>query len=126
VVHASVRFTPRRPALLASALVFAPALVLLGCSNATDTPPPDPGPPYPEGGLLDYPVDELGPFRVGYRTFLHTYQPKLGGPREIRINIWYPTLDMEGTNPKYLNVFPDEDVFEDASVAKPIDRKSVV
>jgi len=82
----------------------------------------DPGPKMPEGAPLDAPVDELGPFRVGYRTFLHTYQPEgLGGPREIRINLWYPTLDTEGTPPKYLSVFKDDDVLEDATVAPPWD-----
>ncbi|MBK9262669.1 MAG: hypothetical protein IPM54_23065 [Polyangiaceae bacterium] len=76
----------------------------------------------PEGGLLDYPVDEVGPFRVGYRTFIHTYSPAdNSGPRDIRINIWYPTLDTEGENPKYINVFPDDDVFIDAKLAPPME-----
>jgi len=104
-----------------TALTFGLALVL-GCGPTEQSPATPAGPPMPEGGLLDYPVDELGPFHVGYRTFLTTYQPKVvEGPREIRINIWYPTLDEEGTNPKYLNVFPDDDVFEGASVAPPFD-----
>ncbi|UQA59649.1 alpha/beta hydrolase family protein [Polyangium aurulentum] len=82
----------------------------------------DPGPKMPDGAPLDAPVDQLGPFRVGYRTFLHTYQPDgLGGPREIRIDLWYPTLDTEGTPPKYLNVFKDDDVLEGATVAPPWD-----
>jgi len=101
----------------ASMVVFS-----LGCTSAETPEEPDPGPKMPEGGLLDYPVDAIGPFHVGYRSFYHTYQPKgVDGPREILVNLWYPTLDEEGTPPAYLNVFVDEDVFEGASVAPPME-----
>ncbi|WP_170319553.1 chlorophyllase/cutinase-like alpha/beta fold protein [Polyangium spumosum] len=96
--------------------------LLSGCAPEAPPSNPDTGPKMPEGDLLDYPVDAPGPFRVGYRSFLYTYQPKgVPGPREIRVNLWYPTLDEEGTPPRYINVFPDEDVFEGASVAPPME-----
>lgn len=76
----------------------------------------------PEGGLLDYPVDQIGPFNVGYRTWVHTYQPDgIAGARDIRLNIWYPTLDKEGPHPYYLTIFEDNDVFEGASLAPPME-----
>lgn len=81
------------------------------------------GPEMPDGGLLHFPVDAVGPFRVGYRAWKITYEPKAGGggPREIGINVWYPTLDTEGTNPVYLKLFEDTDVLENAALAPPIE-----
>ncbi|MDC0740380.1 alpha/beta hydrolase family protein [Polyangium mundeleinium] len=117
-----VSFSAFRQVRRLLALGIGSVSLLSGCSPEAPPANPDTGPKMPEGGLLDYPVDAIGPFRVGYRSFLHTYQPKgVEGPREIRINLWYPTLDEEGTPPKYLNAFPDDDVFEGATVAPPME-----
>ena len=113
---AVVSFSAFRRAHRAIALGIGSVALLAGCSP--EAPPANP----PEGSLLDSPVDAIGPFRVGYRSFVYTYQPKgVPGPREIRVNLWYPTLDEEGTPPRYINVFPDDDVFEGASVAPPVE-----
>lgn len=41
-----------------------------------------------------YPVTDVGPFEVGYRRLMTTYDPMDGtGPRTIRVAIWYPTVD---------------------------------
>lgn len=78
--------------------------------------------PMPEGELLSFPVDGVGPFNVGYRTWKITYQsPGQSEPREIGFHVWYPTLDADGPHPVYLKLFQDPDVIEDASLAPPVE-----
>jgi hypothetical protein len=78
--------------------------------------------PYPEGDMLSFPISELGPFHVGYRSFEITYDPPGGQPpRTIGINIWYPSLDETGTPVVFLKLFPAPFVFEGASLAPPVD-----
>ncbi|MGZ5967918.1 MAG: alpha/beta hydrolase family protein, partial [Polyangiales bacterium] len=75
----------------------------------------------PTGDPLGWPVDAVGPFNVGHRAFDVTYTPPgQTSARTIPVDLWYPTLDAEGENPKYLMLFGDPDVFENASVAPPV------
>lgn len=75
----------------------------------------------PTGDPLAWAIDAVGPFNVGHRAFDYTYTPPgQTTPRTIPIDLWYPTLDAEGENPKYLGIFKDADVFENASVAPPL------
>ncbi len=66
-------------------------------------------------------VSDAGPFRVGYRTFPHTYQAAGFGERTIAVHVWYPTEDLEGDGARYLDLWPDDDVLVDAAVAGPLD-----
>jgi predicted dienelactone hydrolase len=91
------------------------ALVIVaftGCSRARDESI--------AGKLLDYPVDKVGPFRVGYRSWKTTYTPPIGDARTIRINVWYPTNVTSGSNPVY-GIVRDTDVFSDATLAPPVE-----
>lgn len=75
----------------------------------------------PTGEPLSWAFDEPGPFHVGHRSFDVTYTPPgQTAPRTIPVDLWYPTLDAEGENPKYVMIFRDVDVLEDASVAPPV------
>ncbi len=87
-------------------------------------PPRDVLPPIDLGSApLDpasWPVDHLGPYRVGYRTFRHTYTPRGSSvPRTIPLHIWYPTLVAEGPHPTYALIFPDRQSYIDAPPAPP-------
>jgi predicted dienelactone hydrolase len=74
----------------------------------------------PVGEPRSWAVDAAGPYNVGYRKLDYTYTPPgQTSPRTIPVELWYPTLDAEGENPKYLGIFKDADVFENASVAPP-------
>jgi hypothetical protein len=66
------RSVPR--ALRGVAALAASAALLAACgSSAEEEPAPAPPAPeqqaMPEGGLLDWPVDQPGPFQVGYRRW---------------------------------------------------------
>jgi predicted dienelactone hydrolase len=105
------------------ALVLCPLLLGLlaaSCSNASDDPPAASSAGH---ATLAYPVEQVGPFHVGYRTLKATYQPPAGAPsRTIPLNLWYPTTDTSGDSPRYSPVMsPDADVFTDATLAPPAD-----
>ncbi|MGZ3420976.1 MAG: alpha/beta hydrolase [Polyangiales bacterium] len=115
-------------------LPFALIALAIGCSSSS-TPPPattDAGDvetapqqiTMPTGDPLTWAVDKVGPFNVGHRALETSYTPPgQTTARTIPVEIWYPTLDAEGDNPKYLMLFTDTDVFENASIAPPIDPK---
>lgn len=97
-----------------------------GSDDAVDTPPEEdvePGDTPDENAdatadPLSWPLDTEGPYRVGYRRFEWTYEAAwLIQPRTIGVNLWYPTLDTEGTGTAYIGLFPDTAVFVDASLA---------
>ena len=71
---------------------------------------------------LDLPVDQVGPFHVGYRTWKITYTPPLPGaaPRTIPLGVWYPTNDATGDHPHYKFVV-DTEAIVDASRAPPLE-----
>lgn len=69
---------------------------------------------------LSWPVDEAGPFSVGYRTWDHTYTAPGGfDERTIPLAMWYPTEDSSGAPVLYEQVFPDEESFGNAVAAAP-------
>ena len=73
---------------------------------------------------LTWAVDKPGPFHVGYRTFPLTYVPAPDGvTRTIQVSVWYPSNDETGTPAVYFAAlpFPHDDVFQDATLAPPID-----
>lgn len=71
----------------------------------------------PSADLLSYAVDQPGPFKVGHRQKEITYTPRIGAPRKITVEYWYPSLDAEGEGAKYLGLFADPETFEGASLA---------
>lgn len=76
--------------------------------------------PAPTGDPGTWAVDKVGPYNVGHRTLEVTYRPPgQTADRTIPVDVFYPTLDAEGEHPKYLKIFTDADVFEEASVAPP-------
>lgn len=87
-------------------------------------PPRDVPPPIDLGSSpLDpaaWPVERPGPYRVGYRTFRHTYTPRGSStPRTLPMHVWYPTLVAEGAHPTYALIFPDPSSYVDAPPAPP-------
>jgi hypothetical protein len=100
---------------------FLFAIALTACSQSSTPPAPDGGAKQiaaPTGDPLSWPLDAAGPYNVGHKIYTTTYSPPGGAPsRTIPIDVWYPTLDAEGENPKYKALFVDADVFEGASVA---------
>ncbi len=62
-------------------------------------------------------IYERGPFNVGHRRFDITYDAQLEPGREIKLSIWYPTLDEEGEPGRYLRNVAWDAVIGDASVA---------
>ena len=81
--------------------------------DVPDVPPIDLG-----AGPIDpsrWPVDQPGPFRVGFRSMMHTYTPPGSTePRTIKISMWYPTLVAQGSHPTYSIIFTDRDAWVDA------------
>ncbi len=74
----------------------------------------------PTGDPLGWAVDKVGPYNVGHRSFDVTYRPPgQTADRTIPVDVFYPTLDADGEHPKYLKLFGDPDVYEEASVAPP-------
>ncbi len=113
---------------------LAIALLLASCTSSSSTPPPPPSDdagdaaqpvaqiPMPTGDPLSWAVDAAGPFNVGHKVFSITYTPPGGASeRTIPVDLWYPTLDADGTHPTYKAIFKDAAAFEGASVAPPID-----
>ena len=62
-------------------------------------------------------VFERGPYNVGHRRFQVTYDAALEPGREIKLVVWYPTLDTEGRAGTYLVSYSRREVFADATVA---------
>lgn len=84
-------------------------LLLLACTGTPeDTGTIDP---------LSWPVDEDGPFNVGFRTWEFEYTPTGREARTVTMNLWYPTNDTSGPSGEYLEAFEDEAVFRDAEPA---------
>ncbi len=68
---------------------------------------------------LSWSLLEEGPFQSGFQTWKHSYSAPVGqSPREIAINIWYPTTDESGETSAYLEgLYRDELAYLNASVA---------
>jgi predicted dienelactone hydrolase len=71
---------------------------------------------------LSWSVQEGGPFRVGFRTWEHSYEVVVGeSPRRIPVNIWYPSTDTSGESSSYLEgLYKDDEAFLGARVAAPV------
>jgi predicted dienelactone hydrolase len=90
----------------------------LGGSDVSDATPDaaDAGPDL--GVPEDWPLDELGPYGVGYRSWTIDYPlPGTDTTRSILFNVWYPTLASGGRAPTYLGLFRDNDAQVDAPLA---------
>ena len=87
--------------------------------DVPDVPPIDLG-----AGPIDpsrWPIDQPGPFRVGFRSMMHTYTPVgTTTPRTIKISFWYPTLVAQGAHPTYSVIFTDRESWVDAPPAAPV------
>ena len=73
---------------------------------------------------LAWPVDQTGPYHVGYRTFPLTYVPAPDGvTRTIQVSVWYPSDDKTGEPSVYFSGYPvpHDDVFLNATLAPPAD-----
>jgi predicted dienelactone hydrolase len=75
------------------------------------------GPAQPEWMGRD--LFAAGPWRVGFRSFEHTYVPWPGAaPRTLRVQAWYPTEARDGEPASYLgSLFVDENALTDAPLA---------
>jgi predicted dienelactone hydrolase len=63
-------------------------------------------------------VMEPGYYRVGYRSGFEVTYDAIGEPgRTFEFVVWYPTLDKDGPEAKYYNVFRRPEVQRDASLA---------
>jgi predicted dienelactone hydrolase len=106
------------------------ALLTAGCTGGDPTPDaaatidaapaPDAQLDPPTGDPLDWAVDALGPFGVGYRSFPLSYVPRgQTEAREISVHVWYPTLAASGRHPTYELLFRDDVAIVDAPPAEP-------
>lgn len=132
-----------RSALWGPALALSCALgTTAACSSATEEAPaptpvendaaaPVPTIVMPTGDPSSWAIDAAGPFNVGHRVIETKYVPPsspsssaaAAAERTIPIDVWYPTLDAGGDHPVYKVIFKDDDVYEGAKVAPPIDGK---
>ncbi len=80
-----------------------------GSDTGTDSGETGAGPEFP-------PVDEPGPFAIGFRTLDVTYQP-LGESeqRTLEVSLWYPTDQTSGSPTVYAGLVMRENVFLEAS-----------
>lgn len=62
-------------------------------------------------------IFEQGPYNIGHRRWNITYESQVYGERTLRLSVWYPTLDQEGTPSAYFGSFRRDVAFRDASVA---------
>lgn len=98
--------------------LIAILVALTGCRAPSAPPAPGHCGPHASAQL---PVSGIGPFHVGYRKVLLTYQaPGVEAPRTITVNVWYPTDGTGGAGASYLGIFPDADSQEDAAPAAPL------
>ena len=66
---------------------------------------------------LEWPVEERGQHRVGFRERNVEYTPFGVEPtRKIRVAVWYPTADTDGDPVEYVGIPAGDDVF---AIAKP-------
>ncbi|MCC6647825.1 MAG: hypothetical protein IT374_19940 [Polyangiaceae bacterium] len=71
--------------------------------------------------LTSLPVDQDGPFLVGYRSFAHTYTPPgQTAPRKIQIHVWYPAAETNDDNPNY-GPLRDPAAYRDAAPTSPVE-----
>ena len=94
-------------------------IALFGCRDGKPAAPahPDTGPTVDP---VSWPVDEMGPFQVGYQSWDHTYSlSEALGERSIRIHLWYPTDDPSGPVGEY-PIGTDPNVIADATLAEPV------
>ena len=69
---------------------------------------------------LSLPIEEPGPWRVGYRTWETSYaSPGAETPRTVAVHVWYPTEDTDGSHPRYAGLLVDGDTIIDATPAAP-------
>ena len=62
-------------------------------------------------------VDSPGFYNVGFRSLTASYTTIDDVERELRVVVWYPTLDTEGEDALYGGLLPRAGVFTDATVA---------
>jgi hypothetical protein len=107
-------------------LVLIFAAMALGCEETHEANPSDMDTDVGDmGSDVDFDMAptarELGlpgEFNVGYRNLEFTYDTLPGSSRTITVHIWYPTQDLDGVNPRYINVFPDPVSLVDATLAE--------
>ena len=93
---------------------------LLGCTGSAKDGVIDGRDTADEVDPMDWAVDEVGPFGVGYTTLEVTYSPGAGvDARTIRLDVWYPSEDESGITATYA-VGTDVNVMENATVAAPV------
>ena len=63
-------------------------------------------------------LTSTGPYNVGFSEESLTYEPSDdSGPRSLRVTLWYPTTDTEGTASTYGGLLPRPTAFNNAMVA---------
>ena len=103
------------PACASNVSTAAPGATDAGTSVDAGDAVPQIAPPTTDHATWD--VAANGPFHVGYRTVQTSYTTPNGATRSFDVNIWYPTLDDDGTTPKYNDIFYDSKAYVDASLA---------
>jgi len=117
-----MRIGPLARGAFAAALMLVCTVGCSGSSNSTTTDTADAGTGVPQiaaptSAPTSWDVAKNGPFHVGYRTVQTSYTTPNGATRSFDLNIWYPTLDDDGTTPKYNDIFYDAKAYVDASLA---------
>lgn len=62
-------------------------------------------------------IFEPGRYNIGHRKWDMTYTSAVFGERTLKLSVWYPTLDEEGSPSAYFGGLRREGAFRDASVA---------
>lgn len=99
------------PAARLPAVALFTAAFLTACGSSSQ--------PRPRAELA-WPITEPGRYRVAHQERTLTYSPRgVGGTRELRVVLWYPTNAMNGRTAKYMGELERPGVFEHAGPIDP-------
>ena len=69
-----------------------------------------------DAGTEQVSLFEPGPHNIGYRSWDFQYDSNDELGRELRLSVWYPTADTEGTAARYYNLLNRTEIFDGATV----------
>jgi predicted dienelactone hydrolase len=114
-------FRPLFRSLMVVWLCVGAGSLATGCSSSTAETQPSNTNNDRTAEALSWPVDQPGPYQVGYKTWEVSYQPPgMTDKRTIRLHMWYPSKVVDGEHPKYEKIFEDSDVVIDAAPEPPL------
>ncbi len=67
-------------------------------------------------GTNETSIFESGPHNIGYRSWNFEYDTKGNDTRTLRLSVWYPTSDTEGTSGRYFGLVNRPEIFANATI----------